>query len=116
MTITTSLDFSLPEKDGTSVSETSLALSPKHEPPKGKSKYFYTVFHTFSITQIVSVYEPGELSLCLKGPTWTTSSQVTGRSPLRQTRNSPRLAKVTFKTFTPPRVSSPLKEDQIKGD
>lgn len=55
VTITTSLDFSLPEKDGTSVSETSLALSPKHEPTKGKSKYFYTVFHTFSITQIVSV-------------------------------------------------------------
>lgn len=42
----TSLGLSPPEKDGAYVSKTSKALSPIHEPTKGKSNYFYTVFHT----------------------------------------------------------------------
>lgn len=64
--MTTSLGFSLPEKDGTSVSETGLALSPKHEPTKGKSKYVYSFTECSVLHKVcVSVYRAGELSLTL---------------------------------------------------
>lgn len=109
-----SLDFSLPEEDGTCVSKTSLALSPEHEPTRGKSK----AFHRFSYFSSVFVFVNLEncRSLCLPGQTWTTSSQVPTRSSVRQARSSLRLTKVAFKPVTSPRVSSPAKEDQTHGN
>lgn len=80
-----------------------------------------TIFTLFFIhirysKNCVCIYKLEELSLCLTEQMCTTSTQVTARSPLRQARKSLRFAKVTFNTCTPPRASSPAKEDRIKGN
>ena len=116
--VRTSLGFSPPEKDGTSLLKTSLALSPKHELTKEKSRHFYTLSYVgFCITQLVINQETCHFIsgqdhfIFITGQTSTTSSQVVTRSPLRQARNSPRLAKVTA-----PGLPSSVKEEQIKGE
>lgn len=80
----------------------------------------FTLFQTlvgFCITQLVINQETCHFIsgqdhfIFITGQTSTTSSQVVTRSPLRQARNSPRLAKVTA-----PGLPSSVKEEQIKGE
>lgn len=87
--------------------------------PQKEKVIIFTLFFIHCIRypkNCVCVFKLEGLSLCLTDQMCTTSTQVTTRSPLRQARKSLRLAKVTFRTCTPPRVSSPAREDQIKGN
>lgn len=112
VTMAASLGSSAPEKDGPS--KTSPALSPHHQPTQEQSTF--TAFVVQYYSNCVCDCNAGELSHRPTGQTCTASSQVTSQSPRRQTRHSPRLAKVTFETFPPPRVSSPATGDQVEGN
>lgn len=86
--------------------------------PQKEKVIIFTLFFIHSIRypeDCVCAFKLEELSLCLTDQMCTTSTEVTTRSPLRQARKSLRLAKVTFSTCTPPRVSSSA-GDQIKGN
>lgn len=116
--VTTALGLSSPEKDEPAAARTSRDSGPVHWLTEGKSDYFYDGFRVQCYSSRVRWKTSGKHWFCLTGPTFTTSSQVTARSPLQKTRNSLRLVKLDSKAVAAPGVppGGSVRGDQNDGN